>query len=46
MAFSREREYALKGLAAVPAWDHGRPLMLSEIAARESLPHSFPSKIL
>ena len=45
MTFSRECEYALKGLAALAAEDGARPLMLSEIAARESLPLSFLSKI-
>ena len=45
MTFSRECEYALKGLAALAAEDGARPLMLSEIAAREGLPLSFLSKI-
>ncbi len=45
MTFSRECEYALKGLAALAADNGVRPLMLSEIATREGLPLSFLSKI-
>lgn len=45
MTFSRECEYALMGLAALAAEAGTRPLMLSEIAAREKLPLSFLSKI-
>lgn len=45
MTFSRECEYALRGLAALVAEGGGRPLMLAEIAAREGLPQSFLSKI-
>lgn len=45
MTFSRECEYALEGLAALATEAGSRPLMLSEIAAREKLPHSFLSKI-
>lgn len=45
MTFNRECEYALKGMAALAAGAGPRPLMLSEIAAREELPLSFLSKI-
>jgi Rrf2 family protein len=45
MTFSRECEYALKGLATLVTEGGGRPLMLSEIAAHEDLPQSFLSKI-
>ena len=45
MNFNRECEYALKGMAALPDGATARPLMLSEIAAREELPLSFLSKI-
>jgi Rrf2 family protein len=45
MTFSRECEYALKGLAALATETGNRPLMLSEIASREDLPQSFLSKI-
>lgn len=45
MTFSRECEYALKGMAALAAEAGARPLMLSEIAASEALPLSFLSKI-
>jgi len=45
MNFSRECEYALKGMAALAAEAGARPLMISEIAAREGLPLSFLSKI-
>lgn len=45
MPFSRECEYALKGLALLAAEAGARPLMLAEIATREHLPQSFLSKI-
>ena len=45
MAFNRECEYALMGMAALAAEEGARPLMLSEIAEREELPLSFLSKI-
>jgi Rrf2 family protein len=45
MTLSRECEYALKGLATLAAEGGSRPLILSEIAAREGLPSSFLSKI-
>jgi Rrf2 family iron-sulfur cluster assembly transcriptional regulator len=45
MTFNRECEYALMGMAALAAEGGDRPLMLSEIAAREELPLSFLSKI-
>ena len=45
MTFSRECEYALRGLAALAGRAEARPLVLSEIAAREQLPLSFLSKI-
>ncbi len=45
MHFSRECEYALKGLAALAGRAEARPLVLSEIAARGQLPLSFLSKI-
>lgn len=45
MTFNRECEYALMGMAALAAAGGTRPLMLSDIAAREELPLSFLSKI-
>ena len=45
MNFSRECEYALRGLVTLAAGAGGRPLMLSEVAARGGLPLSFLSKI-
>lgn len=45
MTFSRECEYAIKGMVALAAQPGCRPLMLAEIAAREVLPPSFLSKI-
>lgn len=45
MRFSRECEYALKGMVALAAEASARPLMLSEIAERGGLPLSFLSKI-
>ena len=45
MNLNRECEYALKGMAALAASGGARPMMLSGIAERESLPLSFLSKI-
>lgn len=45
MTFNRECEYALRGMATLATAAAGRPLMLSEIAARGRLPLSFLSKI-
>lgn len=45
MTFSRECEYAIKGMVALAAQPGCRPLKLAEIAAREGLPPSFLSKI-
>ena len=46
MAFSRECEYAIRGMAALAEAVDGRPRVVSEIAAGERLPLSFLSKII